>query len=164
MVGSRYKTYSLFLLQQYRVSSDTALYLGRFKYLTTLNTDLQFFCARRSAILATKLHIVYGSHIPQNFTTLAIEIVITNLIYTNTVDSVKARSDWPFKLRISFAIHCRATRAGLHQKIFLSLQEQARLNHLFGLYYLYYLTVLVCGNTTIPSMLVTNLHDKFSSF
>ena len=55
MVGSRYKTYSLLLLQQYRVSSDTALYLGRFKYLTTLNTDLQFFCARRSAILATKL-------------------------------------------------------------------------------------------------------------
>ena len=64
MVGSRYKTYSLLLLQQYRVSSDTALYLGRFKYLTTLNTDLQFFCARRSAILATKLHIVFGSHIP----------------------------------------------------------------------------------------------------
>ena len=89
MVGSQYKTYSLLLLQQYRVSSDTALYLGRFKYLTTLNTDLQFFCARRSAILATKLHIVYGSHIPQNFTTLAIEIIITNLIYTKIVDSVK---------------------------------------------------------------------------
>ena len=64
MVGSRYKTYSLLLLQQYRVSSDTALHLGRYKYLTTLNRDLQFFCARRSAILATKLHIVYGSHIP----------------------------------------------------------------------------------------------------
>ena len=64
MVGSQYKTYSLLLLQQYRISSDTALYLDRYKYLITVNTDLQFFCARRSAILTTKLQIVYGSHIP----------------------------------------------------------------------------------------------------
>ena len=33
----------LLLLQQYRISSDTAQYLSQYKYLTTLNADLQFF-------------------------------------------------------------------------------------------------------------------------
>ena len=32
------------------------------------------------------------------------------LVYTKTVDSLKARSDWLVKLRISFAIYVRATR------------------------------------------------------
>ena len=40
----------------------------------------------------------------------ACAIVLYVLVYTKTVDGIKARSDWLAKLQISFAIYLRATR------------------------------------------------------
>ena len=40
----------------------------------------------------------------------ACAIVLYVLVYTKTVDGIKARSDWLVKLQISFAIYLRATR------------------------------------------------------